>query len=360
MRARDPDADSRRTRIGGPWIPAAPSSARCCASTSRAGATAISRRASSKRSRACSSIRGSSIGFEAEPDGLAAGASYRISDLELASRLSFFLWSSIPDDELLAAAAAGGLHEPAALERQVRRMLADPRSRRARRELRRAVAQAARARRCAAARPGFRRAAARLVAARDRAAVRARAARGSQRARAAQLRATRSSTSASRATTASTACAAAISAAWSCREDSPRGGLLGLGQHPDGNLGRQSHVARRARRVDRREPARCRGAAPAAGRRSRLVGCPLARRSEDAPPAHGGAPHGPGLRRVPSAHRPVRLRARELRSRRAAGARATPASGSMPPLCSSTARPSMARPRCAQRCSTAPTLSSRR
>jgi hypothetical protein len=66
--------------------------------------------------------------FEAEPDDVAAGASYRVSDLELASRLSFFLWSSIPDDELLATAAAGRLHEPAALERQVRRMLADPRS----------------------------------------------------------------------------------------------------------------------------------------------------------------------------------------------------------------------------------------
>jgi hypothetical protein len=54
---------------------------------------------------------------------------YRISDLELASRLSFFLWSSIPDDELLDVAIAGKLHEPAVLERQVRRMLADARSR---------------------------------------------------------------------------------------------------------------------------------------------------------------------------------------------------------------------------------------
>jgi len=53
---------------------------------------------------------------------------YRISDLELASRLSFFLWSSIPDDELLAAAEAGRLQQPAELDRQVRRMLADPRS----------------------------------------------------------------------------------------------------------------------------------------------------------------------------------------------------------------------------------------
>jgi mono/diheme cytochrome c family protein len=59
---------------------------------------------------------------------LPTGAPYPISDLELASRLSFFLWSSIPDDELLDAAVAGRLKQPAVLERQVRRMLADPKS----------------------------------------------------------------------------------------------------------------------------------------------------------------------------------------------------------------------------------------
>src|SRR5262249_21647136 len=57
-----------------------------------------------------------------------AGAAFRITDLELASRLSFFLWSSIPDDELLALAARGRLSTPAVLEKQVRRMLADRRS----------------------------------------------------------------------------------------------------------------------------------------------------------------------------------------------------------------------------------------
>ena len=55
-------------------------------------------------------------------------AAYRVSDLELASRLSFFLWSSIPDDELLDLATLGKLTEPTVLERQVRRMLADARS----------------------------------------------------------------------------------------------------------------------------------------------------------------------------------------------------------------------------------------
>ncbi len=65
---------------------------------------------------------------EVEPANLGAGQSYRISDLELASRLSFFLWSSIPDDELIDVAAKNKLHEPAVLEEQVRRMLADPRA----------------------------------------------------------------------------------------------------------------------------------------------------------------------------------------------------------------------------------------
>ena len=66
--------------------------------------------------------------IEREPSNVAAGTAYRISDIELASRLSFFIWSSIPDDELLDAAAAGRLKDPKVLEQQVRRMLADPRS----------------------------------------------------------------------------------------------------------------------------------------------------------------------------------------------------------------------------------------
>jgi hypothetical protein len=65
---------------------------------------------------------------EPEPDGLAAGSSYRVTDLALASRLSFFLWSSIPDDELIDLAAQGRLTDAGVLEAQVRRMVADPRS----------------------------------------------------------------------------------------------------------------------------------------------------------------------------------------------------------------------------------------
>jgi uncharacterized protein DUF1592/uncharacterized protein DUF1588/uncharacterized protein DUF1585/uncharacterized protein DUF1587/uncharacterized protein DUF1595 len=66
---------------------------------------------------------------EQDPPAAAPNTPYRITDLQLASRLSFFLWSSVPDEELLDTAAAGKLHEPAVLERQVRRMLADARSR---------------------------------------------------------------------------------------------------------------------------------------------------------------------------------------------------------------------------------------
>ncbi|MYH29672.1 MAG: DUF1592 domain-containing protein [Acidobacteria bacterium] len=66
--------------------------------------------------------------IERDPAQLADGGVYEISDLELASRLSFFLWSSIPDDELLAIAADGRLRDPGVLGAQVRRMLADPRA----------------------------------------------------------------------------------------------------------------------------------------------------------------------------------------------------------------------------------------
>jgi mono/diheme cytochrome c family protein len=64
-----------------------------------------------------------------DPKGVAAGTAYRISDLELASRMSFFLWSSIPDDELLTIATRGTLRNPKVLEQQVRRMVADPKAR---------------------------------------------------------------------------------------------------------------------------------------------------------------------------------------------------------------------------------------
>ena len=66
--------------------------------------------------------------FERTPPDVMPGSNFRISDLELASRLSYFLWSSAPDNELITVAATGRLREPNELERQARRMLADPRS----------------------------------------------------------------------------------------------------------------------------------------------------------------------------------------------------------------------------------------
>jgi hypothetical protein len=66
--------------------------------------------------------------FERDPANAAPGKPHRITDIELASRLSFFLWSSIPDEELLTAAEQGKLKDPAVLQQQVRRMLKDPKS----------------------------------------------------------------------------------------------------------------------------------------------------------------------------------------------------------------------------------------
>jgi hypothetical protein len=66
--------------------------------------------------------------FEADPANATPGKPYRISDMELASRLSFFLWSSIPDDQLLNLASEGKLKDPAVLDQQIKRMLADKRS----------------------------------------------------------------------------------------------------------------------------------------------------------------------------------------------------------------------------------------
>jgi hypothetical protein len=66
--------------------------------------------------------------FERVPKNLKPGTNYRVSDLELASRLSYFLWSSAPDEQLLNLAIQGRLKNPVVLEQQARRMLADPKS----------------------------------------------------------------------------------------------------------------------------------------------------------------------------------------------------------------------------------------
>ena len=68
------------------------------------------------------------VRVERDPVDVAPDTAYRLTDIETASRLSFFLWSSLPDDELLDLATRGALGDPAVLEQQVRRMLADPRA----------------------------------------------------------------------------------------------------------------------------------------------------------------------------------------------------------------------------------------
>ena len=90
--------------------------------------TAASRAASAARSPGLLASPFFLYRSERVPAGLRPGATYAISDLELASKLSFFLWNSIPDDQLLQLAIAGKLSTPAVLDQQVKRMLADPRS----------------------------------------------------------------------------------------------------------------------------------------------------------------------------------------------------------------------------------------
>ena len=93
------------------------------------GRRVISRRGSKRPSSAILVNPRFLLRIERDPADAAAGTVYRITPVELASRLSFFLWSSIPDDELLELAASGELSRPEVLRGQVRRMLADPRRR---------------------------------------------------------------------------------------------------------------------------------------------------------------------------------------------------------------------------------------
>ena len=123
---------------------------------------------------------------EADPPDARPNTPHRINDVELASRLSFFLWNSIPDEELLTLAARKQLGNPATLTKQIRRMVADPRFGAFVEELRRAVALPAEPRRGgpgAAELSGLRRHAAPGVPPRNRALLREHRARGSQRAR---------------------------------------------------------------------------------------------------------------------------------------------------------------------------------
>ena len=153
---------------------------------------------------------------EDDPAAVAAGTAYRVSDVELASRLSFFLWSSMPDDALLDLAAAGRLRQPAVLEAQVRRMLADPRPHALVENFAGPVAappQPAEHRAQHRRVPRLRQRPARRLPARDRAVLRQHHARGPQRPGPDDAPTTRSSTSGSPGTTACPTSTAASSAA---------------------------------------------------------------------------------------------------------------------------------------------------
>ena len=170
--------------------------------------------------------------IEYPPAHIAQGAAHRISDVELASRLSFFLWSSIPDDELLDLAAAG---QAPGVQRARAAGAADARRRARRRagqQLRRAVAVPARSAGQKAERSvvsGFRRRPAAGAAPRDGAVLRQHRSRGPERPRPADRRTTRSSTSGWRSTTASRTSTASHFRRVTLGDDSARRGLLGQG-----------------------------------------------------------------------------------------------------------------------------------
>ena len=253
--------------------------------------------------------------FEREPADVAAGAAFRLSDLELASRLSFFLWSSIPDDELLDAARRGTLKDPAALERQVRRMLADPR---AEALVTNFAGQWLFLRELKNARPdspdfdgnlrqSFQRETEllfRTIVQEDRSVIDFLERRLHVRGRAAGRALRHPDVHGSR-----------MRRVTSCRQQStPRAARPR--QHPDDHVGGQPHVAGRARQVGAREPARRAAAAAAARRRDESGEGPRAGQGDLASPAARAAPRQPGVRVVPSADGSDRPHARELRPHR--------------------------------------------
>ena len=97
-------------------------------SSMRAGTAVDSKQVWSSRCAKFSSAPDFLFRLERDPTDFPPASPYELSDVELASRLSFFLWSTIPDEELLALAVAGELSDPTVLDRQVARMLADPRA----------------------------------------------------------------------------------------------------------------------------------------------------------------------------------------------------------------------------------------
>ena len=258
--------------------------------------------------------------IERDPEGLETGRPYLVSDLELASRLSFFLWSSLPDDALIDAAAAGTLRDPAVLESHVRRMLADPRSESLVTNfaaqwlyLRNLTAVLARLHRL----PGLRRDAAASPAPGDRALLREHRPRGPQRARSADRRLH----------VRERAAGEALRHAGHLRQPLPAGRAAARQparrpprprEHPRRDRLRHAHVAGRPRQVGAGEPPR-HAAAPAAPQRAAAQRGEVRRRALDAR-ADGRAPAQSGVRGLPRADGSGRPVAGELRRHRALGA----------------------------------------
>ena len=252
--------------------------------------------------------------IEREPEGAAAGEPYRISDLELASRLAFFLWSSIPDDELLSAAEAGELSDPAELRDQIERMLADPR---AENLVTNFSAQWLHLRNLAGVTPDKR-----LFPDFDEN-LRQSFRRETELFFESILREDRSVLDLLRADytflNERLARHYGIPHIVGSRfrrvelgDDSVRGGLPAPRQHPDRDLVRHPHVAGGTRQLGARQPARRAAATAAAGHTGPADGADRCQGTADSGAALG-APRQPRLFGLPPADGPGRLRARELR-----------------------------------------------
>ena len=196
--------------------------------------------------------------LEEAPATARAGQNYRITDLDLASRLSFFLWGAGPDDELLKVAQRGTLRGPGVLAAQVKRMLADPQVRRARRRGSRRSGCACRtSRRSIPTRCCFRTtttSSAKRCKQRNRALLRQHRPRGSQRPRSAHRRLHVRERAHRAALRHPERQRRRLPARHAGRREPPRPARPG--QHPDADVGRRSHVAGAARQVGHGSAAR--------------------------------------------------------------------------------------------------------
>ncbi len=318
-----------------------PTTSRRCSGSSRAAApTEISTQASGSALERLLVSPDFLFRIEADPAKCAPGAPYRLSDIELASRLSFFLWSSIPDDELLDLAIRGKLRDSGVLDRQVRRMLADPRARR--RSWGTSSVSGCRfamsgcSRRTRTGRfPWFDDNLRTAFVKRNRAVPRQPIAGGPQRRRSPDggLHVPQRAAGAS---LWDFGCVRQPLPARGARRHEPLGAAR-QGEHPGDDVLPPSHVADDSRQMAAREHSGCSRAASAAEREHD------SRRGEDGEGRvrardAGAAPREPSVRELSRAHGSAGLQPREFRCAWANGARRTEQPRSTRPACSSTAR----------------------